>query len=325
VDVLDSGPTPASGASGLPAGLVVPHVSPDDNLLARTTRLGAQRTWLEVTRLLRDGQDYAVTGVREQLFDRATQLPSGHRWHAQAGWIKPFRLVQALLEEPGVRYHASLDVRRLQWRQGLWQALDAKGNCLASAPHLVVCAGFASHDLLDRFFPLQALRGQLSWALHRADEPPGAFPDTPVNGAGNFAARVPTPQGAAWYLGSTFDRDDTDTTPRRADHEKNWRHLQQMLPDTAQALASQFAHDDVQHFTAIRCAARDRMPVVGAVPTANHPGLWVSTAMGSRGLSLAVLCAELLVAQMQGQPCPIEAALARNLSTARKALRKQLR
>ena len=54
----------------------------------------------------------------------------------------------------------------------------------------------------------------------------------------------------------------------------------------------------------------------GPVPGA-APGLWVSTAMGSRGLSFAALCAELLAARWHGEPLPVPALLARALDTAR--------
>ncbi|MBU1442177.1 MAG: tRNA (5-methylaminomethyl-2-thiouridine)(34)-methyltransferase MnmD, partial [Gammaproteobacteria bacterium] len=36
---------PAAGASGLPAGILAPHVSPDDALLSRLTRAGIRITW----------------------------------------------------------------------------------------------------------------------------------------------------------------------------------------------------------------------------------------------------------------------------------------
>jgi len=40
VDVLDQGDTPAAGASGLPTGIVAPHISPDDSVLSRLSRAG---------------------------------------------------------------------------------------------------------------------------------------------------------------------------------------------------------------------------------------------------------------------------------------------
>jgi tRNA 5-methylaminomethyl-2-thiouridine biosynthesis bifunctional protein len=48
-------------------------------------------------------------------------------------------------------------------------------------------------------------------------------------------------------------------------------------------------------------------------------GLCVSTAMGSRGLTFAALCAELLVARLHGEPLPVEARLAQALDVSRQA------
>ena len=44
LDVLDAALHPAAGASGLPAGLLVPHLSPADGLLSRLSRAGVRTT-----------------------------------------------------------------------------------------------------------------------------------------------------------------------------------------------------------------------------------------------------------------------------------------
>ena len=61
----------------------------------------------------------------------------------------------------------------------------------------------------------------------------------------------------------------------------------------------------------------DRRPLVGPLDGAAMPGVWVSTAMGSRGLSFAALCAELLAAHWHGEPLSLPATLAKALNTAR--------
>jgi tRNA 5-methylaminomethyl-2-thiouridine biosynthesis bifunctional protein len=43
------------------------------------------------------------------------------------------------------------------------------------------------------------------------------------------------------------------------------------------------------------------------------PGLCVCTALGSRGLSFAVLCGELLASWLHAEPLPIEKRLAQSL------------
>jgi tRNA 5-methylaminomethyl-2-thiouridine biosynthesis bifunctional protein len=92
------------------------------------------------------------------------------------------------------------------------------------------------------------------------------------------------------------------------------------LPQTAQALAPSFEQAQIQSFTAVRCTAPDRLPVVGAIDAVHLPGLWLSTAMGARGLSLALLCAELLAAQWHGEPWPLEKKLAQALAPDRRSL-----
>jgi tRNA 5-methylaminomethyl-2-thiouridine biosynthesis bifunctional protein len=315
VSVLDAGNAPAAGASGLPAGLVVEHVSTDDAVVSRLSRAGVRITWQQVQRLLREGQDYALSGVRERCLEQG----ASDLWHARAGWIKTAQFVKAMLAQPGITWHGNMPVLTLRRHSDHWQVLDAQEQVLAQAARVVVCAGFGSHELLRRALPLQALRGQLSWGW-RSGVDDAAFPDTPVNGNGNFIPQVPTEQGMAWYLGSSFERDCTDTRVREADHQGNYAKLQTLLPQTAQALAPSFEQAQIQSFTAVRCTAPDRLPVVGAIDAVHLPGLWLSTAMGARGLSLALLCAELLAAQWHGEPWPLEKKLAQALAPDRRSL-----
>ena len=88
---------------------------------------------------------------------------------------------------------------------------------------------------------------------------------------------------------------------------------QGLLPQLAQQLAPAFRDGSVQAWTGVRCASADRRPYVGEI----EPGLWVSTAMGSRGLTFAALCGELLAARLHGEPLPLEPRLAAALDTAR--------
>ena len=51
-------------------------------------------------------------------------------------------------------------------------------------------------------------------------------------------------------------------------------------------------------WSGVRCASVTRMPTVGPLDEAQFPGLHLLTAMGSRGLTLSLLCAEVLACQM---------------------------
>jgi tRNA 5-methylaminomethyl-2-thiouridine biosynthesis bifunctional protein len=155
-----------------------------------------------------------------------------------------------------------------------------------------------------------------------ADVPAGAhLPATPVNGNGSFVHHIPSHHGPAWYAGATYDRLHADDCLRDADHAENLARLQALEPDTAQALAPLFATvgsttPSVQGWAGVRCGVHDRLPMTGRVPNAPE-GLYMNTAMGSRGLTLGLLCGELLAAQWQGEPLPIEARLAKFLDATR--------
>ncbi|MDP1741816.1 MAG: FAD-dependent 5-carboxymethylaminomethyl-2-thiouridine(34) oxidoreductase MnmC [Polaromonas sp.] len=347
VEVLDSQTAPAGGASGLPAGVLVPHISPDDSLLSRLSRCGVRATWQQAEALLQAGTDWQACGVLERRLDGSAGVPADWPdagrdwsdiaseaqltqaglstkdgpacWHRRAGWIKPARLVLALLRQPGIRWRGGIHAARLQrdLETGQWQVLDLQGRCLVRASMVVLAAGHASRLLMEGGLPLQAIRGQMSWGLHDGLPTQAGFPPFVVNGSGSFIPAVPTDEGLAWFAGATFERDQDSTEIRPSNQQANLARLQALLPTAAQTLTPIFQSNAARAWAGVRCAAPDRLPLVGQVEASAWPGLWVSTAMGSRGLSFAVLCGELLAARLHGEPLPVEQRLAQALSPQR--------
>ena len=356
VTVLDAQALAAGGASGLPAGILAPHVSPDDSALSRLSRRGLRATWQTVKELLAEGQDWSACGVRQRRFDSSGALPadwpeagqywsraaapmtgaetSGFTdlWHAAGGWVKPARLVQALLATPGIIERYGVQVAGLRPTvppsQGGWQVLNEQGECLAEAPLVVLAAGFDSARLLSASaggacaagsasaLPLQAIRGQVAWGPVPAG---AAMPDFAVNGHGNFIPAFPVAgqERPHWLMGATFERDNSSTQVRPEDQAAVLARLARLLPATAALLQPAFAGGAVKAWAGVRCAAPDHLPLVGPLDDVNLPGLQVCTAMGSRGLSLAVLCGELLAAWLHAEPLPVEQRLARSLRAKR--------
>jgi len=353
VQVLDAGATPASGASGLPVGLFAPHLAADDNVFARVSRSGVRAMLQQSQALLQNGVDWAPAGVLERRPADNPGLPEGWQdgpgadwnqtaspetlrtaglpddapacWHTRAGWVRPGTLVRQLLEQPGIAFQPDSRVAALRRTDGgTWQVLDAAGQCLAEAEVVVVATGPACNALLEQVqgphLPLQPVRGQLSWGV----QPAGAagLPPFPVNGNGALVAHVPLDGGHAWHMGSTFDR-DVELLPlppeeEAASHATNWRRLQALVPPAAPALRPAFEGEAPLHaWASVRCTSADRLPIVGPVAPDALPGLWVSTALGARGLTRAVLCGELLAARLQGEPLPLDAKLARAMGTER--------
>lgn len=353
VTVLGASDAPADGASGLPAGLFCPHVSPDDSVLSRLSRNGVRMTLQRLRDICQEDQDWGHSGVLEHCTDGGTSLPShwatgpgadwSHAttpdqlqaagldantvacWHAQAGWVRPAQLVQAQLAHPLIQFQGQSPVTRVQAHEdGTWQALNAQGQVLAHADLAVLACGPATPALLpaSTAWQLQALRGQITWGWHTAANA-AALPPFPVNGNGNLVTHVPLEQGRAWVMGSTFERDVTEMPISQADqvsaHAVNYDKLSTLLPHSAPPLAPWFTPGD-DHcqptWGRVRVASYDRLPIAGPV-SADAPNLWVLTAMGARGLTLSVLCGELIAAQLHGEPLPLDAKLAQHLGTAR--------
>jgi tRNA 5-methylaminomethyl-2-thiouridine biosynthesis bifunctional protein len=144
---------------------------------------------------------------------------------------------------------------------------------------------------------------------------------------------VPGEDGGAAAVGSTYEIElpgspGFDDDPQRA-HEGNLARLQRLLAVPPQVEVRGL-------FDGLRCVSEDRLPLAGAVPAdleavgpglqladvPRLPGLACLTALGSRGLTLAPLMAELVAAQLEGEPLPFERDLLAAVDPARFALQR---
>jgi len=154
----------AAGASGLPAGVFAPHVSPDDSVLSRLSRCGVRATLQALAASgLVEGDDWSACGVLEHEVDGKNRLPAAWSggtapgadwsrpadaaalkaaglpdatvgtWHARGGWLRPARLVRALLAHPAIHWQGRSTVARLEPVSApdgtkQWQAYDSDGT-----------------------------------------------------------------------------------------------------------------------------------------------------------------------------------------------------
>lgn len=278
-----------------------------------------------------EGQAWSAPGSK--ILNGADPFPVGPGlWHPHAAWVKPAELVQAWLRQPGVTFQGNAEVSHLQRDGDVWHLYASNGQPLCCAERVVFANACAARPLLDalagrdealaqqlhRLPATHGMRGLLSWALHDASTASVAtFPRFPVNGSGSLVPNVPTAQGPAWFMGSTyqpahhFEREDTDN------HYRNYEHLQQLLPELAGGLAPMFASGALKTWKGTRCVTVDRLPLVGPLDDGDAPSLWLCAGLGSRGLSFSVLCAELLAARMGAEPLPVDAHLAKALNALR--------
>lgn len=343
VCVLDAAQGPAQGASALTVGLIAPHISADDAVLSRISRMGVEATLARAQALL-GPQDWQLSGVLEHRLKGKALRPQNDTqlaaacllaqaglpadapalWHAKGAWLRPARLVQAQLAHANIQCHWGAKVASLSQTDGVWRATCQDGRVF-SAPIVVVCAAFDSVELLQHVeaasghtplqkgvkLPLNAFRGQVSWGYE--DELPAAvvnlLPPFPVNGLGSLVrCNESATSRRLWMVGSTFVRGLTHTDVRLDEHQANVEKLKELLPALGEALGTVYASflaDEIKKvpmpklhgWAAVRCTVPDRLPLVGAV-SEDAPGLHVLAGLGARGLTLSVLCGELLAAQI---------------------------
>ncbi|MCX8517950.1 MAG: FAD-dependent oxidoreductase, partial [Rhodoferax sp.] len=146
------------------------------------------------------------------------------------------------------------------------------------------------------------------------------FPPYPVTGHGSLIAPVPGPDGPCWYAGATFETDATRHADTARAHAANFNKLQQLLPEVARHLRQPFAEGKVYAWQSTRCVTSTRLPLVSPLEDSPLPSLWICAGMGARGLAFSALCAELLAAELHGEPLPVERSKARLLRTGRTGL-----
>ena len=207
------------------------------------------------------------------------------------------------------------DVQALRRADGAWQLLDASGRVIDSAETVVLANAGESLRLIGQpAWPVGPVRGQISIA--DAAGSGITLPRVPLSGAGYLLPGV----GGRMVFGSTSQPDDLDAAVRDADHADNLARLAQFCGATAALRPG-----DLQGRVGWRWASQDRLPVIGAVPLAaalerggrldqprfvpREPGLFVFTALGSRGITWSALGAQVLASAVTGAPSPLEADL----------------
>jgi tRNA 5-methylaminomethyl-2-thiouridine biosynthesis bifunctional protein len=345
VTVLEKAVDVATGASGTPAGLFHGTVNPGDGPYARlyrTAALVAQQRYREAVAAGVPGRVDGLLrlaphkpGEPEPLaLLRATGLaPSYVRWldavsasaragvtiddpcwfYPGGGWITPAAWVEYAMAHPRITVRTGCEVAALTRSGPQWQCLDARGAALAQSALLVLAHAEGVDAILRPLghvgWPLGRSRGQISfWRTDAA-----RALQLPVAGDGYAIAT-----SGGLLCGATRQLDDEEPGLRDEDHRYNIDRLQRLsgLPGPAAGVA-------LQGRVGWRLAANDRLPVVGAMPLLGHAlkvtqtrllprerGLFVLTALGARGLTLAPLMGELVASQATGTPWPLEQDLA---------------
>jgi tRNA 5-methylaminomethyl-2-thiouridine biosynthesis bifunctional protein len=347
--VLDTSPLHA--ASGRVGGIFHGTVHAQDGIHARFNRAAA----LEAARLLHPairrgavaGQADGLLRLQTAAVDRtpaSSGLPADYAqllsasdaaaacgwplthpawFYPGGGWLDPASLKAHWLGHPRVHVRCGVAVQSLRAAGERWEALDCDGRVVAHAANVVLAN---AHDALRLLggpaWPMERLRGQTTLLPRGALAPPRL----PVAGAGYALGLL----DGTLMCGATSQRDDDHAALRAADHRYNLERLAQLAgplpPLDTHALDGRVGW---------RLAAGDRMPLVGAVPDPDAPasrldqprfvpriaGLFVYTALASRGITWAALGARVLSSWIAGAPWALESSLIDAIDPARFAAR----
>jgi tRNA 5-methylaminomethyl-2-thiouridine biosynthesis bifunctional protein len=359
VTLVERHERPAMEASGNLAGIFMPLVSRDDNIPTRLTRaayLYALRHWERlggigpghaiegeacgVLQLARDPghaevqRAIAAGGALPSEFAEWLErpqaeailglpAPDGGWLFRQGGWARPGSVCEAMLAACGGRLQQRFGVGnvRIDHEEGHWLLTDEHGVLVARAPNLVLANGTGAMRIPQAApLPLTAMRGQVSHL------PAEMVPPLPLVLCRE--AYLTPPSHGVSSAGATYDFDpNPELSP--ASHEENLERLRGLLSDPHAAQGA-----PLQGRVGFRCIAPDRLPLVGRLPdfaaagsterlrdVPRHPGLYGLLGYASRGLIWAGWAAELLAAQLEGEPLPLESSLVDALDPARFVLR----
>lgn len=328
---------PGAGASGNPLGVVRPEPSGPDHPISRLTAMGSLwlRGWVEGrtrppptagavgrgvpvpfaercgalrlprddkhARRLREHAEAAPTGWMEWLSaaeaaERVGAAVAGDGvWIAECWSVSPRDVLTTLLATPGVRLRAAEATALKPLAAGGVEVVWSDGDSEVW-PLVVLANAFALAG--HRPLPLRRVRGQLSWVAQRSE--------TALRAVVCREGYVTPAVGGRHLVGATFQRDDVDLGARDADDRANEWRLARLLPGWVDRACSAAR-------VSLRAATPDRLPLVGALA----PGLYASLGHGSRGLTCAPLCGELLASMVCGEPWPLPRELVRRLDPLR--------
>ena len=273
-------------------------------------------------------------------------LSDGGIYYPDAGFIAPRDICQTLLAEPGIEFIGGHQLQQVHREQGKWR-LEFNCDNNNSRQHLVdkliLCTGEQTSTLPQTdWLPIKAVRGQSS-----------CIPATLRSAALRVAVCnkgyiAPARQGLH-DCGASFNLNSTDRQVDLADELSNRNNAQDCFN---QAMGWDAIEDTTASLLSSRVAFRatspDYLPIAGPLanpqqfahrfaPLARNakqavsepvellPGLYVNTAYGSHGFTLAPLISQVLAAEILSSPLPISDRLRHAIAPNRFLLRALIR
>lgn len=316
VDIYDKN-QPLSGASGNPLALLNPKLSDihqtDEHLMVNSWQfalrhyaqfsafrpLTVQQLQLKDDTELHYVADYPMGVLSDmvlypQLNENYPQLNL-----TMAGAVQPHQLAEQILNHQNIHYYqANIEkIDELSEHEVCLYFNHQQKNYSA----VILCCAKATADLIQPFPTLKAIRGQVSWCELSALNLRDAY------SYGGYFVQLNEKQA---LFGASFYPNRDDDAVQLADHQHNRQLIAQTLPKLAEQLPE---IDTWQGRASVRAQTADYFPIVGRV----KPGIFCLTGLGSKGFLFAPLCAEIILAELLGEVCPVPKSLLDKLTVKR--------
>ena len=325
VCVVEAESDPATACSSHAYAIAHPHITRGSAKLLQLTRIafelalarwGDQWVYRGALHPLKNGVDFDrdamalqlnELGLRSEIAlpvsaEQANQLAGVARagvWFANAGMLSLEKTAKQLLHPcPQLTQINQMKIDSLVREGNHWLLTDASKKITIRADKVIVAAGLASKKIMSSVqikLPLKPVRGQLSFFKIRPNSNWAArLPRAIICGDGYCIPASRLENGdMRWIVGSSFDENETDNQPRHESDRFNQEQAAGLL-NYAEGNQSELIPDG--QFVGIRCVAGDRLPIIGALP--QQPGIFVATALGSRGILWSALAAKLIADQV---------------------------
>lgn len=256
------------------------------------------------------------------------QLTRGGLFFPDAGWVSPQKFCLELIKHPLIHSY-QVEVSNLLKSGEDWQLeINSSPTVTSLQNHyshvIIACANESQKLLKQSYLPTKSIRGQLTYldSLRK----PAAQLKTVLCGKGYIA---PAHKGK-FCLGASYNIKDDEEAMRLEDHQKNLQYLDdfglefEKLHQELKTLDS----DQYPGRTGFRCTTPDYLPMTGPLLDEQkfdlsftairknlaryprqvadfHSGLYLNIGHGSRGLTSAPLCAELIASYVCEENFPM--------------------
>ena len=325
VCIIDAASSPASACSSHAYAIAHPHIGKGSPRLLRLTRIAFllaearwKNTWnqhgifqptkkdkvldlaqtMEHLRSLDLGVDMAMAMDAKEA-QRVCGIEQSGVWLPRGAGLNLYEASKQLLKNhERLTCFWNTRITHLEKGAKAWHLYDAKNEMLVSADKVVVACAMEAKPLMssiDIRLPLRPVRGQLSiFSVREGDPWVQRLPSVGISGDGYCLPATRLEDGSyQWIVGSSFDEGEDDLVPRDESDDFNREQAKGLVAyeegDT-RSLAK------AGEFVGVRCVAGDRLPIIGALT--QRPGIFLATALGSRGILWSALAAKLITAQL---------------------------